>query len=124
MSIKQSDKYVVEPETRAKYRQAKKRVTQNGKAKRPASAVNTMSKSQQSRRQEKLKRKQERLLRKKPIRRIFPIWLRIIVVLLLSAAALTGGLMVGYGIIGDGVPKDALKIETWQHIIDIVMKKE
>lgn len=122
MSIKQSDKYVVEPETRAKHRQSKKRAPQSGKGKRQS--IKEISTSKQSRRQAKLKRKQERLLRKKPRRRIFPIWIRIIVVLLLAIAALTGGLMVGYGILGDGVPSDALKIETWQHIIDIVIKKE
>lgn len=83
-----------------------------------------VSKSAQMRRQEKTKRRQERLQSKKPRRRIFPIWLRIIVVLLFSAAALVAGLMIGYGIIGDGVPTDALKFETWQHIIDIVNKKE
>ncbi len=83
-----------------------------------------VSKSSQIRKQEKAKRKQEKLQSKKPRRRIFPIWLRIIVVLLLSVAALIAGLMIGYGVVGDGVPTDALKFETWQHIIDIVNKKE
>ncbi|WJE15377.1 DNA-directed RNA polymerase subunit beta [Halobacillus sp. ACCC02827] len=61
---------------------------------------------------------------KKPRRRILPIWLRILIVLLLSALALLIGLMVGYGVIGDGDPTDALKVETWQHIWDIVTKTE
>ncbi|MDY0404585.1 DNA-directed RNA polymerase subunit beta [Virgibacillus sp. 179-BFC.A HS] len=56
--------------------------------------------------------------------RIFPIWARIIIVLLLAAAALVVGLMVGYGVIGDGKPFDALHKETWQHIIDIVVKEK
>ncbi|TDL32898.1 DNA-directed RNA polymerase subunit beta [Jeotgalibacillus sp. S-D1] len=52
--------------------------------------------------------------------RLFPILLRVIIVLALAAGSLTIGLMVGYGIIGDGKPQDALKKETWTHIIDIV----
>ncbi|RFA36781.1 hypothetical protein CAI16_03530 [Virgibacillus dokdonensis] len=56
--------------------------------------------------------------------RIFPIWLRIIVTLLFCMIALVVGLMVGYGVIGDGSPLDVLKIETWQHIIDIVTKSK
>ncbi|GGN50085.1 MULTISPECIES: DNA-directed RNA polymerase subunit beta [Oceanobacillus] len=55
--------------------------------------------------------------------RIFPIWLRIIIVAILAVFALVAGLMIGYGIIGDGTPTDALKVETWQHIIDIVTKE-
>ncbi|QHE53772.1 DNA-directed RNA polymerase subunit beta [Pontibacillus sp. HMF3514] len=61
---------------------------------------------------------------KKYRRRILPIWLRIIIVLVICAVALLAGLMIGYGIIGDGNPTDALKIDTWQHIIDIVTKTE
>ncbi|KKE80437.1 MULTISPECIES: DNA-directed RNA polymerase subunit beta [Bacillaceae] len=57
-------------------------------------------------------------------RRMFPIWLRIIVVLSLAAIALVVGLMVGYGVLGNGNLIDALKIETWQHLIDIVVKAE
>ncbi len=61
---------------------------------------------------------------KKGRRRILPIWLRILIVLLLSALALVLGVMVGYGIIGDGNPTDALEWDTWQHIFDIVTKTE
>jgi|SRR5690625_1995177 len=105
--------------TRKNYKQSKKRNHNNQQRTRTS-----LSKSTQMRKQEKEKRRQERISNKKPIRRIFPIWLRIIVVLILSAAALIVGLMIGYGIIGDGVPTDALKFETWQHIIDIVKKEE
>ncbi|RWZ58998.1 DNA-directed RNA polymerase subunit beta [Halobacillus fulvus] len=61
---------------------------------------------------------------KKGRRRILPIWLRIIIVLLLSAVALIVGVMVGYGILGDGDPMDALQWDTWQHILDIVTQTE
>ena len=50
---------------------------------------------------------------------MFPIWLRILLVILLLVGAAMAGLMVGYGILGDGEPKDALKWETYQHMIDI-----
>ncbi|HLR41456.1 MAG TPA: DNA-directed RNA polymerase subunit beta [Virgibacillus sp.] len=56
--------------------------------------------------------------------RKFPILLRILVILILLVLALVLGLIVGYGVLGDGEPLDALDIETWQHIIDIVKKDE
>lgn len=56
--------------------------------------------------------------------RMFPIWLRIVIVLLLIVIAAALGSMVGYGVIGDGNAKDALKWETWQHIIDIMSGKK
>lgn len=77
-----------------------------------------------TRNEQKQKRKQEKRKNKKARRRIFPIWLRIIAVLVLSAVALGVGLMIGYGVIGDGNPTDALVWETWQQIIDIVVEEE
>ncbi len=56
--------------------------------------------------------------------RLFPIWLRIVIVLLLVVIAAALGAMIGYGVIGDGNAKDALKWETWQHIIDIMSGKK
>src|SRR5699024_9465043 len=103
--------------TRKKYKQSKKR--NYGQPKTGTS----VSKSSQTRKQEKEKRRQDRIKNKKPIRRIIPIWLRIIVVLIFSVTALIAVLMIGYGIGGDGLPTDALKFETWQHIIDIVKKE-
>ena len=55
--------------------------------------------------------------------RLFPIWLRILLVLALLSGATAAGLMIGYGYIGDGEPKNALKWETWQHILDIMKGK-
>ncbi|ANU10064.1 hypothetical protein A1A1_06092 [Planococcus antarcticus DSM 14505] len=52
--------------------------------------------------------------------RLFPIWLRIIMVVALISLAAVFGAMVGFGVIGDGEPADALKWETWQHILDIM----
>jgi|SRR5699024_1797340 len=76
-----------------------------------------------TRKEQKKMQKAEKKANKRPLRRIFPIWLRLIVIPLLCVAALLLGMMFGYGIIGDGNPKDALDMETWQHIIDIVRKK-
>jgi hypothetical protein len=56
--------------------------------------------------------------------RLFPIWLRILLILALIVGAVAAGLMVGYGYIGDGEPKDVLNWEKWQHIIDIMKGKE
>src|SRR5699024_4037832 len=77
-----------------------------------------------TRKEQRKAKKKERKKNRRPIRRIFPIWLRIIVVLIGSAVAIIGGVMVGYGILGEGTPADALKKETWEHIIDIVRKRE
>ncbi|SET25301.1 DNA-directed RNA polymerase subunit beta [Salinibacillus kushneri] len=60
---------------------------------------------------------------KKPRKRIFPIWLRIIVIAILCAVSLGLGLMIGYGVIGNGQPSDAFDTSTWQHIIDIVSQE-
>lgn len=51
--------------------------------------------------------------------RMFPIWLRILLCIALFTGAAAAGLMVGYGILGGGTPTDALKWETYQHILDI-----
>lgn len=51
--------------------------------------------------------------------RMFPIWLRILLIILLLAVAIAAGLMIGYGVVGDGKPADALKWETYQYILDI-----
>lgn len=54
--------------------------------------------------------------------RLFPILIRVLLIILLAGLSLVVGLMVGYGVIGDGSPQDALKPETWTHIIDLVTK--
>ncbi|SFK15810.1 Type VI secretion system protein DotU [Halobacillus dabanensis] len=95
---------------REKKRQALDEATKQKPAKKSS------SKEQSSEKKEKAP--------KKGRRRILPIWLRIILVLLFSVAALVIGLMIGYGVIGDGNPTDALEMETWRHIWDIVMKNE
>jgi len=69
----------------------------------------------------KQKAKDEKLLNKRFIRvRMFPIWFRVLLFLALLAGSLALGLMVGYGVLGDGNPKDVFDKSTWQHIIDLV----
>ena len=55
--------------------------------------------------------------------RLIPIWLRIIIVIILLGIAAAVGLIVGYGVIGEGSTSDALKWETYQHIFDILSGK-
>ncbi|QTN00833.1 DNA-directed RNA polymerase subunit beta [Sediminibacillus dalangtanensis] len=57
-------------------------------------------------------------------RRIFPIWLRLVVVFVLCGLALICGLMFGYGVLGDGKPTEALEVSTWEHIVNIVTGKK
>lgn len=52
--------------------------------------------------------------------RLIPIWLRIIIVLILLAAAIALGAMFGYAVIGEGEASDVFKKEIWQHIFDIM----
>jgi len=56
--------------------------------------------------------------------RLIPIWLRVVLVLVLIVVAAILGTMVGYSVIGEGKAMDVFKIETWQHIFDIMNGKE
>lgn len=56
--------------------------------------------------------------------RLFPIWLRILLVIAIMSGAAVAGLLVGYGYIGDGEAKNVLEWSTWQHILDILTGKE
>lgn len=54
------------------------------------------------------------------IRRIFPIWLRLLVIFFLAIAALILGLIIGYTVIGDGEGIEVLTFDAWKHVIDII----
>src|SRR5699024_7173113 len=94
------------------------------KTSEPAPSKKKDDSGKRTRHEQKKRQKEEKKANKRPIRRIFPIWLRLIVIPILCIVALLLGMMVGYGVIGDGSPFDALHKETWQHIIDIVKSKE
>ncbi|MDQ0233229.1 DNA-directed RNA polymerase subunit beta [Metabacillus malikii] len=55
--------------------------------------------------------------------RLLPIWIRVLLVLIFMVVSTLVGIIVGYGIIGNGKPADALDKSTWQHIIDLVEKE-
>jgi DNA-directed RNA polymerase subunit beta len=55
--------------------------------------------------------------------RLFPIWLRIVLLLFFMAIAAIGGAMIGYGVLGDGKPTDVFDKKTWQHVFDLVEKE-
>ena len=52
--------------------------------------------------------------------RLFPIWLRIIVIILIMAVSVLAGAVVGYGVMGDGKASDTFKKETWTHIVHLI----
>lgn len=120
MSTKQLEK---EATSKKKHKQTKEKPNKDVR-KSSEEATKSSSATREIKRQKRLEKKEAKRKNKKPRRRIFPIWLRIIVVIVLCALALILGAMIGHGILGDGKPTDALKIETWQHIIDIVVEEK
>ncbi|MFC5466427.1 DNA-directed RNA polymerase subunit beta [Lederbergia graminis] len=86
--------------------------------------VRTREQMKKQRSAEKVQHKSTAKKNKRVRVRLIPIWLRIVLLLIFLAASLAAGLMVGYGVIGDGNPTDALKKETWTHIIDLVIKEK
>lgn len=44
--------------------------------------------------------------------------LKILVVILLIMVLFVVGTMIGYGVIGDGSPKDVFDRDVWVHILD------
>ncbi|HLU20939.1 MAG TPA: DNA-directed RNA polymerase subunit beta [Bacillaceae bacterium] len=86
--------------------------------------VRTREQMKKQRSAEKVQHKSTAKKNKRVRVRLIPIWLRIVLLLIFLAASLAAGLMVGYGVIGDGNPTDALKKETWTHIIDLVIREK
>lgn len=56
--------------------------------------------------------------------RLFPIWLRLLVLFVALIGVLLTGAVVGYSVIGNGKMADALKVTTWTHIHDLVSKEK
>lgn len=84
--------------------------------------IHESPKTREQLKKEKLKNKPSMKEKRKIRIRLIPIWLRIIIVVIALVASLLAGVVVGYGVIGDGNPMDALKKSTWTHIIDLVKK--
>ncbi|MFC4321946.1 DNA-directed RNA polymerase subunit beta [Litchfieldia salsa] len=97
---------------------------------RVKSEVTTEHNNSQERTRAEHRQQEEAIAKEKPGKtrrlvrlRLIPIWLRLLIVAALILLSATAGVIVGYGVIGDGEPTDALKTSTWQHIIDLVEKK-
>ena len=80
-----------------------------------ANEKETRQQKKQERQVKKSQRKNQRATH-----RIFPIWLRLIVVFVLIVAAVILGLVIGYSVLGDGDPLDVLTFELWERIIHIM----
>ncbi len=55
--------------------------------------------------------------------RLIPIWLRLILIAVLTVMALIAGSIVGYSLIGDGKAGEVFQPKTWIHIKDLVVKE-
>ncbi|OEH93342.1 DNA-directed RNA polymerase subunit beta [Bacillus solimangrovi] len=86
----------------------------------PSKSINERNQGEMKER-EQLINGEKRALRRRGVR-LIPIWARVLIVLLLISLSLMSGLMVGYGVIGDGKATDALDRSTWTKVIDIVIK--
>ena len=51
-----------------------------------------------------------------------PLWIKILIFIGILLITLIAGMIVGYGVIGDGKKLDALKPSTWTHILDFMRK--
>ncbi|MCM3540296.1 DNA-directed RNA polymerase subunit beta [Priestia endophytica] len=55
--------------------------------------------------------------------KLFPLWLRVMIVSVLMTVSALIGVVVGYAFIGDGSVFDALKPSTWNHIMEFIVKE-
>jgi hypothetical protein len=46
--------------------------------------------------------------------------MRVLIFLLLAIILFSAGLMVGYGVLGDGNPKLVFEKQTWEHILNFI----
>ncbi|MDQ0352694.1 hypothetical protein J2R98_002545 [Alkalibacillus filiformis] len=80
-------------------------------------------KDQSKRKAAKEERKKEKKQKKGRIRYI-PVWLRFVLAIVLSIAALAIGMMVGYGVIGEGdEPSSVLDRSLWENLYDYIKGK-
>ncbi|MDF2536431.1 MAG: hydroxymyristoyl-ACP dehydratase [Bacillales bacterium] len=54
--------------------------------------------------------------------RLIPIWLRLVIIVVVSVIAAFVGAYFGYVILGDGKSSEVFSQSTWQHIFDLVNK--
>lgn len=71
--------------------------------------------------QKKKNNPEEKASPKQKIRvRLFPIWLRIVVIILVIAVSVLAGAVVGYSVMGNGKATDTFKKDTWMHIVNLI----
>lgn len=61
---------------------------------------------------------------RKTRKRRFPIWLRLIAIIVLMVISVVVGAVIGYSVVGDGDAGDVFNKETWTHISDLVNQKK
>jgi len=114
------------PEVKVDVKTKKKETRQSKKQARTKANLETVTdKGKQTDQEQSEDKRAKRQLRreKRATHRIFPIWLRLIVVFVLIVLATILGLIIGYSVLGDGEPLDVLTFELWQRIIDIMTGK-
>ncbi|KKK39020.1 hydroxymyristoyl-ACP dehydratase [Mesobacillus campisalis] len=89
-------------------------------------ALNSKQQESATREQVKTAKKQQPKVEKRQrIRvRLIPIWLRVILVIVLLALSIIAGAAFGYGVMGNGNPKEIFEKSTWTHILDLVEKRQ
>ncbi|GAA0468502.1 DNA-directed RNA polymerase subunit beta [Alkalibacillus silvisoli] len=84
---------------------------------------NKEEKNQSKRKAAKAARKKEKKQKKGRIRYL-PVWLRFILVVVLSVVALIVGTMIGFGVIGEGnEPSEVFDRSMWQDLYDYIQGK-
>ncbi|KAB8126755.1 DNA-directed RNA polymerase subunit beta [Gracilibacillus oryzae] len=100
-------------------------MSNENKSEQPKRAqVNKRTERRKERRSRRRDRRRERSQSKQYVGRLIPVWLKLLIIIVLSLFALFIGLIIGFSIIGDGQPLDVLRFETWEHIIDFVRIEE
>ena len=54
--------------------------------------------------------------------RLIPVWLRLVIIFVVSIVAAFVGAYFGYVILGNGKSSEVFSPSTWQHILDLVNK--
>jgi DNA-directed RNA polymerase subunit beta len=86
--------------------------------------LNKNEKSKTKRYKENSPKEEKKKLIHRGMKRSFPIWLRLLLLVCGIIVCFAVGTMVGYGVIGDGKPMNVFEKETWTHIIDLVEKEK
>lgn len=95
------------------------RMSQNSRTERTRKA-----KAEHKKKKVKKEKKQPELTKEIFLSRLASTGIKLLIFFIIIIFVAIIGLMIGFGVIGEGNPVDALKWETWQHILDIINGKE